>query len=707
MGWTTYAFLLIGGWFASSLYGMYAQLRPVACEHPSSFTAAPGASTQSHCMRPLFPPTERVDVRVYATQKTKPSRWRSAGAFAQMAPLWSATNISLNDKIEANAALPLALATHARRNGSLALHVIVVRAGKPADPSAHVRVPDPRNFRNKYEAREIKAQLPRARWRHMLHTSASLTRYLPAQRSAYKGLLDAGSSSAEEVAAAAESTVAFELPGIKRTVRVDPSAVLQWGGLAFVLSAWSTPTVLLAAVRGAFVYGVAPYAWMERARLAEEAARAVEAARRAAEAGAAALLRATGEAPDVVHLRPTIRIRVVEESGHFSLRAPPPMLYSTIGDLGIGGAPVAQQKEGTGRATSRLATSRPATSRPAPGGMPRRMALVEMDHANPDAERWSDARYVAPLFVDDASLLRREWRELSPNISLAPPSVSIVLEPIGRLHYSVLQQMQEASSLYTQMGLGEREIDELKWMFFSRPMHVIIAMQLISVIQMALTSLAFKNEIAFFKGRSDYTGLSSRSLVTDAIQAWVFFFYLLDYEHTSRIILFQVGMGALVASWKVRVRMRLTLCWHFALPWIVAPSAAAELDATSASERETEAIDQTAMRYLKVSSSMLSYAYLPILTHLVCHHMLTYQSDMLTFVAIDQTAMRYLKWVLYPLSFGWGLYCLVNYEYKSWWSWLISSLADFAYTFGFVNMMPQVSGLFYYPYILVRILLTI
>ena len=28
-----------------------------------------------------------------------------------------------------------------------------------------------------------------------------------------------------------------------------------------------------------------------------------------------------------------------------------------------------------------------------------------------------------------------------------------------------------------------------------------------------------------------------------------------------------------------------------------------------------------------VSSSMLSYAYLPILTHLVCHHMLTYQSS--------------------------------------------------------------------------------
>ena len=105
------------------------------------------------------------------------------------------------------------------------------------------------------------------------------------------------------------------------------------------------------------------------------------------------------------------------------------------------------------------------------------MAVVEMNVANSDASRWSDARYVSPMFVDDASLLRREWRELSTNASRAPPSVSIVFEPIGRLHYSVLQQMHEASSLYAQMGMGEREIDELKWMLFSRPIHVLVAMR--------------------------------------------------------------------------------------------------------------------------------------------------------------------------------------------------------------------------------------
>mmetsp|Transcript_7009 Transcript_7009/g.15847 ORF Transcript_7009/g.15847 Transcript_7009/m.15847 type:complete len:235 (+) Transcript_7009:795-1499(+) len=52
--------------------------------------------------------------------------------------------------------------------------------------------------------------------------------------------------------------------------------------------------------------------------------------------------------------------------------------------------------------------------------------------------------------------------------------------------------------------------------------------------------------------------------------------------------------------------------------------------------------------------------------------------------------MRYLKFLLYPLSAVWGLYNLYHYSYKSWWSWLVSSLADFAYTFGFINMMPQI-----------------
>merc|ERR1712232_1323801 len=52
--------------------------------------------------------------------------------------------------------------------------------------------------------------------------------------------------------------------------------------------------------------------------------------------------------------------------------------------------------------------------------------------------------------------------------------------------------------------------------------------------------------------------------------------------------------------------------------------------------------------------------------------------------------MKYLMWFSYPVSACWGIYNVYNYTYRSWWSWLVSSLADFAYTFGFINMMPQI-----------------
>merc|ERR1719362_360043 len=52
--------------------------------------------------------------------------------------------------------------------------------------------------------------------------------------------------------------------------------------------------------------------------------------------------------------------------------------------------------------------------------------------------------------------------------------------------------------------------------------------------------------------------------------------------------------------------------------------------------------------------------------------------------------MFYLACVLYPLAMYWAGYNLYYYKYKSFWSWLISSMADFAYSFGFINMCPQI-----------------
>ena len=38
---------------------------------------------------------------------------------------------------------------------------------------------------------------------------------------------------------------------------------------------------------------------------------------------------------------------------------------------------------------------------------------------------------------------------------------------------------------------------------------------------------------------------------------------------------------------------------------------------------------------------------------------------------------------------GWALYALVSYPHRGWYSWVVGSLADAVYLFGFVMMTPQ------------------
>ena len=55
----------------------------------------------------------------------------------------------------------------------------------------------------------------------------------------------------------------------------------------------------------------------------------------------------------------------------------------------------------------------------------------------------------------------------------------------------------------------------------------------------------------------------------------------------------------------------------------------------------------------------------------------------------DALATRTLGVGVAPMVVGWALYALVSYPHRGWYSWVVGSLADAVYLFGFVMMTPQ------------------
>ena len=55
----------------------------------------------------------------------------------------------------------------------------------------------------------------------------------------------------------------------------------------------------------------------------------------------------------------------------------------------------------------------------------------------------------------------------------------------------------------------------------------------------------------------------------------------------------------------------------------------------------------------------------------------------------DAIAMKYLSWAAVPIVLGYSVYSLIYNEHKGWYSFIINTLVGCIYTFGFINMCPQ------------------
>ena len=140
--------------------------------------------------------------------------------------------------------------------------------------------------------------------------------------------------------------------------------------------------------------------------------------------------------------------------------------------------------------------------------------------------------------------------------------------------FQLYKQFQESFRLQNEMmGVSGKETDELKRMMLeTNPILLGITFS-VSILHSIFDFLAFKNDVEFWKNKSNMEGnfsmikrigLSFRTIILNIFFQGVIFLYLLDND-TSWMIIISSGVGLLIEIWKVNksVIIKRKATWPF------------------------------------------------------------------------------------------------------------------------------------------------
>ncbi|KAB5530737.1 hypothetical protein PHYPO_G00132840 [Pangasianodon hypophthalmus] len=243
--------------------------------------------------------------------------------------------------------------------------------------------------------------------------------------------------------------------------------------------------------------------------------------------------------------------------------------------------------------------------------------------------------YLPLLFIDELSNRVKDLVEINSSTTELPLTISYDTITLGKLRFWI--HMQDAVYSLQQFGFTEKDADEIKGIFVDTNLYFLALTFFVAAFHLLFDFLAFKNDISFWKQKKSMVGMSSKAVLWRCFSTLVIFLYLLD-EQTSLLVLIPAGIGSLIEVWKVKKAFKIFIFWKGLTPTFM-------FGKSDESERRTE--------------------------------------------EYDSLAMKYLSYLLYPLCVGGAIYALVFVKYKSWYSWLINSLVNGVYAFGFLFMLPQ------------------
>ncbi|VEU44568.1 unnamed protein product [Pseudo-nitzschia multistriata] len=246
--------------------------------------------------------------------------------------------------------------------------------------------------------------------------------------------------------------------------------------------------------------------------------------------------------------------------------------------------------------------------------------------------------YTPLLYVDELSLQRGAQIELAPFEANKPAfELQIKLGSISPMVDTLYRQVQDAFETIEGSFFQGSELDELRYFLQDENLYRFALTNIISTLHVWLDYLAFRDEVRFYRGKQNLSGVSPSTAVTKMICSMIILLYLIDGGGTSWIVLFSLILSFVVDAWKVLKLLRPTPTRSF--PFVKIRE--------FASKQEEEIAEY------------------------------------------DRIACRRLSMLIYPVVVCWSIYALKNYEYRSLYSWFISNAANGVYTFGFISMCPQ------------------
>ena len=268
--------------------------------------------------------------------------------------------------------------------------------------------------------------------------------------------------------------------------------------------------------------------------------------------------------------------------------------------------------------------------------------------------------YYPVLYVNEFWITNDKMSAINGTRSSLPLEISI--STIGMFKWQGMSSMQHQWKMQEAMGGRDGEVRVLsakRMLLLSLRQHrsnskalslqsdilvnmitdtnpiLLVITVLVSTLHSVFDILAFKNDIAFFKGKKSMEGLSIRTMVVNLFFQVVIFLYLFDND-TSFMVLMSNGVGLLIEIWKVTKAVKVGFSGG-KITW-----------------NEDEGYKKNKTK------------------------------------EYDEIATNHLLYVTMPLMVGYASYSLLQLKFKSWYSWILSSLVGFIYMFGFVMMTPQV-----------------